>query len=147
MIPALQFGYRSTSVLGGDFVTFLGELTVRGEMGYFITENQETDCCDEPLPLEAEYLQYVLQGEVTGIFDIQFSGQLIGRRVQKAEGMTFNPAPMPQTEATTENFVPGMGTPFAMFTRKGIMLSAIGSLMDSDSNSGLPHLSISKRSG
>ncbi len=131
IIPAPQFGYRSTSALGGDFVTFLGELTVRGEIGYFMSENQETDCCDQPLPLEAEYLQYVLQGEITGPLDIQFSGQIIGSRVLKAEGMTLDPMTSQPIEVTTEYFVPGMGTPFAMFAERGIMLSAIGSLMDS----------------
>jgi hypothetical protein len=87
VLPLPQFGYRSTSVLGGDFVTFFGDLTLRGEMGFFMTENEANDCCDALLPLEAEYLQYVLQGEVTGPFDIQFSGQFIGSTVQKLKDL------------------------------------------------------------
>ncbi len=130
VLPLPQFGYRSTSVLGGDFVTFFGDLTLRGEMGFFMTENEANDCCDALLPLEAEYLQYVLQGEVTGPFDIQFSGQFIGSTVLKAEGLTFNQVILQQTELTKDSFVPGMGTPFAMFAKQAIMLSGTGNLMD-----------------
>ena len=130
VLPLPQFGYRSTSVLGGDFVTFFGDLTLRGEMGYFMTENEDYDCCAALLAMQAEYQQYVLQGEVTGPFDIQFSGQLIGSTVLKVEGLTFNQPDTSRTELTKDSFVPGMGTPFAMFAEQGIMLSATGNLMD-----------------
>ena len=130
VLPLPQFGYRSTSVLGGDFVTFFGDLTFRGEIGFFTTENKKNGCCDALLPLEAEYLQYVLQSEVTGPFDIQFSGQFIGSTVLKAEGLTFNQVTLQQTALTKDSFVPGMGTPFAMFSKQAIMLSGTGNLMD-----------------
>jgi len=117
MIPFIpQFGYRKTDMLGADFVTFVGDFTLRSELGYFNTENIYENNFDMIFDVDADYLQYVFQLEYLGFSDINLGVQLLGTNVLSAEGTTFNgQAPIPLTK---DNFTPGMGTPFAMIAEK-----------------------------
>ena len=128
-----NFGYRKTDVLGVDFVSFLGDFTFRGELGYFMTTNEiekliATDVTFSKLEIDAEYLQFVMQTEWTAPLDILLNLQCIGNQVLSAEGQTFGETGI--EELTKDNFQPGMGTPFAMFSDKALLLSATGNLFD-----------------
>ncbi|MBN4081385.1 hypothetical protein JYT44_03370 [Caldithrix abyssi] len=85
-----QLGYRTTTVWGMDFVTFAGDLTIRGEGAIFKTKTPllKLDLFKIPTNLyefhqEVVYSQYVIQVEYTTALDITFSGQLIGNKVMK----------------------------------------------------------------
>jgi len=126
----LKFGFRETEVYGANFVTFLGDFTIRGEGAYFITDNSNNG---EWLKIEtkAEYLQYVLQGEMTGPYDVALNAQYIGSRILEVEGQTFTRNPdKPFMDLTEDTFTPGMGTPFAMFAENGLSISATGWMFD-----------------
>ena len=127
----MYFGFRKTDVIGMDAVSFIGDLTFRGEVAYFMTETQFTEDLFQKLPVEAEYAQYVLQAEYADPWDIQWSGQLIGNKVMGTEGLIFDPThPTKTAELTEENFHSGMGTPFAILTDLGVMLSATATVFD-----------------
>jgi len=129
-IPNLYFGFRETEVYGANFVTFLGDFTIRGESGYFVTENKTSGDWSK-IETKAEYIQYVFQGEMTGPYDIALNAQYIGSKILNVEGqtLTMNPA-MTFLDLTEDTFVPGMGTPFAMFAENGLSISATGWMFD-----------------
>lgn len=129
-ISEFHFGFRETKVYGANFVTFLGNFTIRGEGGFFSTENNTKGAWNK-IETKAEYLQYVFQGEMAGPYDIALNAQYIGSKTFNVEGQTIsmNPA-MPLIELTDDSFTPGMGTPFAMFAENGLSVSATGWLMD-----------------
>lgn len=129
--PDQHFGFRTTDVFGVDVVGFVSEFTYRGELAYFKTETHINDSWYIRLPSTAEYAQYVMQVEYSGLWDIQWNGQLIGSSVISVQGLAPNMSNlMSPVELTQDNFQPGMGTPFAMFTDLGAMLSASATLFD-----------------
>lgn len=124
-----RFGFRQTDVVGADIVTFISDLTIRGEGAYFKTTNNY----ENVLPIlesSAEYFQYVLQAEYTGFFDVSLVGQFIGNSILSVEGETLDQTTQQVIPITKETFQPGMGTPFAMFVDQALMLTATGNLMD-----------------
>jgi len=131
----MRFGFRNTDVLGMDFVAFPGNWTLRGEGGYFRTKSPEIEAQDPSammfatFPVEAEYLQYVLQVEYQFANQVSLMAQMLGTEVLSAEGL------MPLTTGgvtlvTKENFTPGLGTPFAMISDRVIMLSTMATMLD-----------------
>jgi hypothetical protein len=131
-LERIEFGYRNTEQFGLDFVTFISEFTFRGEFAYFISQHDNSDILIATLlPLEenAEYLQYVLQVEWTALWDIMINTQFIGSKTFFVNGDTFNPI-QGVVSLTKDNFKPGMGTPFAMFSDQSLLFSATGNLLD-----------------
>ncbi len=125
----LNFGYRKTNMIGADFVTFINDFTLRGEIGYFETENiYKNQSAFMIFDTNADYLQYVLQLEYTGFSDINFGAQLLGTNVLSADGTMFNG--QMQVPLTKENFSPGMGTPFAMIAEKALIVNGSTNLLD-----------------
>ncbi len=125
-----SFGYRKTDVIGTDFVTFIGDFTVRSEAGYFHTnDNYDGSKAVTDLDTDATYVQYVVQFEYAGFSDINLGVQLLGTNVLFAEGTIINgQIPVPLTK---ENFTPGMGTPFAMIAEKALIINGSTNLLDS----------------
>jgi len=117
------FSYRKTTVAGIDFVTFVGDFTLRGEGAYFQTKNDYS--CDFKNELEASYIQYAFQMEYLTPFDLLVTGQLIGNHVSSVKGKIYEQSfeMFSARDATEEDFQGGMGTPFAMFTDLGMFLS------------------------
>ena len=126
------FFYRKTDVLGFDIVSFIGDATGRIEAGYYKTENDyETDFS---ILRDASYLQYAVQLEYTTSNDMMITGQIIGSEILEVNGTSYIFGPLgilTETYPTTKDeFQPGMGTPFAMFTDLGLMLSVTGNYWD-----------------
>ena len=130
MIPPIpNFGYRKTDMLGADFVTFIGDFTIRSEAGYFQTKDDyDNSLAIIEFDTDAKYIQYVLQFEYSGFSNINFGVQLLGTNVLSAEGTIFNgQTPVPLTK---DNFIPGMGTPFALIAEKALIVNGSTSLLD-----------------
>jgi hypothetical protein len=125
-----HFGFRKTEVFGADFVTFPGDLSVRGELAYFNTYSDFDSSWTQSLDSKAKYIQYVMQVEYTGPFDIQFMGQFIGNKVLEADGEVLDFETFQVIPLTEDNFLPGMGTPFAMFADRALMVTATGNFFD-----------------
>ena len=124
--------YRKTDEIGIDMVTFIGDLTLRAEAGFFNTQNDlHTDI--ETFK-DAAYLQFAVQAEYTTANDITLMIQLIGNDVLEVNGSTYtydetgNPTEL--VAMNEDEFQQGMGTPFAMFTDLGMFLSATGNYWD-----------------
>jgi hypothetical protein len=109
--------YRKTSVLGFDLVSFIGDFTNRFEIGYFSTENDVKS--DMKTLNDASYIQFTGQVEYSTENDIMFSLQIIGSEILEINGTI-----------TEDEFQPGMGTPFAMFTDLGLSFSASSNYFD-----------------
>lgn len=124
------FGYRKTQMLGLDGVTFYQGVTFRGETAYFKTKNDFTEFQTTSLEADAEYMQYVLQAEFTAPGDLSVSTQLIGNKILKVNGNTYDLFTSTRTKLNEENFSPGMGTPFAVIADRGLMLSLSRSFME-----------------
>ena len=122
----LEFGYRKTDMIGADFVSFLSEFTIRGEFGYFDTSN---DYVEAHSNADANYIQYVVQLEYSGIFDINLGMQLLGTNILSVDGK-ITIGPMPPILLTKDNFTPGMGTPFAMIAKKALVINGSTNLLD-----------------
>ncbi|MED5426763.1 MAG: hypothetical protein VX586_02730 [Candidatus Neomarinimicrobiota bacterium] len=126
-----SFFYRNTSVLGFDLVSFIGDFTNRFEIGYFSTEN-DAEFDMKPLN-DASYIQFAGQVEYSTENDIMFTLQIIGSEILEVNGTNYNfdPFGIPtETPMIEDEFQPGMGTPFAMFTDLGMMLSVAGNYWD-----------------
>jgi len=121
LIP--EFGYRKTTVIGSDLVTFWGDLTFRIESAFFRTKNENNEFA-VVAEQEADYIQYVLQVEYPAPLDITVTGQLIGNRTLKAKGTVLDLATQQMVPLTKDNFVAGMGAPFTMFSRLAALSSA-----------------------
>lgn len=121
--PSFEFGYRKTEVFGIDMVVFPGEATIRTELGYFRTRNDynQSDLTFTSLQeIEADYIQYVFELEMDGPFDVALMGQYIGSEVIELKSDFFD----------KDSFTPGMGTPFAMFADRSLLLTAGATFMD-----------------
>ena len=124
-----NFGYRKTDVIGADFVTFIGDFTVRSEAGYFHTiDDYDGSETEMEFETDANYIQYVLQFEYSGFSDINLGVQLLGTNVLLTEGTIFNG--QSSVPLTTGNFTPGMGTPFAMIAEKALIVNGSTNLLD-----------------
>ena len=132
-----NLGYRKTTVFGSDFVTFIGDLTIRAEGALYNTKSGSTD--DEilsdnyfALNQDVTYSQYVIQLEYTTAADIMISGQFIGSSTIDETNQWFSPKkPSYKIDfIPILPFSPGMGTPLAMFTNKAALISSSGVMMD-----------------
>lgn len=123
---ALEFGYRKTDMIGADFVSFISDFTIRGEFGYFDTSNDYAKALSNA---DANYIQYVIQLEYSGIFDINFGMQLLGTNILSVDGKIII-GPMPPILLTKDNFIPGMGTPFALIAEKALIINGSTNLLD-----------------
>ena len=133
---AMDLGYRKTTMLGSDYVTFVGDFTVRAEGAIYNTKTpsiKNTGLENNYFELNEDvvYSQYVLQLEYTTQNDLMLSGQFIGNSIiaedikwlKSGNEISSNSMVIPE-------FSPGMGTPFAMFSDKALLISSSGVLMD-----------------
>ena len=127
-----KIGYRATSVFGLNMVTFINDITIRAEAGYFTTENNYQESWFQFFETKAEYVQYVIQFEYRTVRSSTIGAQLIGNHVLNAVGQTVDLVTMNSTTLNADNFIPGMGTPFAMISDKS--LSIVGSETFFDEN-------------
>ncbi|MCH8010467.1 MAG: hypothetical protein IIA61_00710 [Candidatus Marinimicrobia bacterium] len=123
-------GYRLTEIWGADVVSFWGDLTFRGETAYFKTINDYDESWSISFESKAEYIQYVLQAEYPGPLDISLMGQFIGNTILKANGETLDRTTEQIVSLDKDNFSPGIGTPFAMFADRSLLLTAGATFMD-----------------
>ncbi|MEE3302568.1 MAG: DUF1302 family protein [Candidatus Neomarinimicrobiota bacterium] len=136
LVSNFDLGYRKTTVLGSDFVTFLGDFTIRAEGALYNTQSASIDRppnSDGYLEIiqDVIYSQYVIQLEYTTATDIMVSGQFIGSNTFDEKNQWFMPkSPSANIEFPVLPFNPGMGTPFAMFTNQAILISSSGVMMD-----------------
>jgi hypothetical protein len=79
---------------------------------------------------EVTYAQSVFQIEYTTSSDITISGQYITSNVSTEKYDWFHTLSVELVQLPNPTFRPGMGTPFAIFTDKAIMLSSSGVMMD-----------------
>ncbi len=125
-----NFGYRKTNMIGTDFVTFINAFTLRGEIGYFNTENiYKNENAFMIFDTNADYLQYVVQLEYSGFSDINLGVQLLGTDIQSTSGFIMNDS-LNLYPLTKENFIPGMGTPFAIITEKALIINGSTNFFD-----------------
>jgi len=127
-----KIGYRATSVFGLNMVAFINDITIRAEAGYFTTENNYQESWVQFFETKAEYVQYVIQFEYRTVRSSTIGAQLIGNHVLNAVGQTVDLVTMNSTTLNADNFIPGMGTPFAMISDKS--LSIVGSETFFDEN-------------
>ena len=136
MVRNFDLGYRKTTVLGSDFVTFLGDFTIRAEGALYNTQSASIDRppnSDGYLEIIQDVInsQYVIQLEYTTATDIMVSGQFIGSNTFNEKNQWFMPkSPSANIEFPVLPFNPGMGTPFAMFTNQAVLISSSGVMMD-----------------
>ena len=117
-----KIGYRATSVFGLNVVTFIDDITIRAEAGYFTTENNYQESWFQFFDTKAEYVQYVIQFEYRLVNSSTIGAQLIGNHVLNAVGQTVDLLTMDQTTLNTDNFIPGLGTPFAMIAEQSLSI-------------------------
>ena len=137
VLDQLNLGYRTTTTWGFDFVTFIGDFTLRGESSIFKTRAPLLSINLFKIPLdlyelhqEVTYAQSVFQVEYTTASDITISGQYIASNVSSERYDWFHTLSVELVQLPNPTFRPGMGTPFAIFTDKAIMLSSSGVMMD-----------------
>jgi hypothetical protein len=108
-----EFCYRKTTMIGADLVSFIGDFTLRGEGGYFQTENDLS--FEYKNEMDAEYVQFAFQLEYMTENDHLISAQLIGNDIISVTGSVFEQGgdTFFSREATEDEFQQGMGTPFA----------------------------------
>ncbi len=132
-IPVM--GYNKSDAYGSGFVWFPGNVTIRGEGMYVHSESPKVTG-DIILKTKADYLQYVLQGEVNGPFSLTLMAQYLGTRVQDyTVTRDFGIIPLETATAIlsslpTSDYQPGLGTPFAIIAENGLMIGAKGNYLD-----------------
>ncbi len=127
-----KFGYRSTSVIGLNMVTFIKDITIRAESALFSTVNDYEVKWYSFLDTKADYLQYVIQIEYRMENSKTIGAQLIGNNVLEATGNTLDLSSMNMTPLNNDNFIPGMGTPFAMISNKSLLIIGSNRFFDDD---------------
>ena len=127
-----KFGYRSTSVIGLNMVTFIKDFTIRAESALFSTINNYEAKWYNYLDAKADYLQYVIQIEYRLENSKTIGAQIIGNNVLKASGNTFDFPSKSMIIINTDNFIPGMGTPFAMISNKSLLIIGSNRFFDDD---------------
>ncbi len=128
-------GYNRSDAIGGGFVWFPGSITLRGEGMWVRSESPDVKDLDYRVHTKANYLQYVLQGEVDGPFDLTVMAQYIGTRIldHSVEDATLLDATivnMIKANLPLGDYQPGLGTPFAIIAENGFMMGAIGTYLD-----------------
>ena len=113
-------------------MTFIKDFTIRAESAYFNTLNDYKANWYNYLDAKADYLQYVLQIEYRMESSKSIGVQIIGNNVFKATGNTVDLSTLSMATLTTENFVPGMGTPFAMISNKSLLIIGSNRFFDDD---------------
>lgn len=132
----IDLGYRKTTMIGSDFVGFIGDFTIRGEAALYNTKTGPIDIAESGnnffvFSEEVLYSQYVLQLEFTTAKDLMLSGQFIGSSVLSDDRKWINDGnEFSSSNIKAPEFSPGMGTPFAMFTNKALLVSSSGVLLD-----------------
>ena len=125
------FVFRKTNVIGIEIVTFIGDASTRIETGYYKTDNDyETNFS---ILKDASYLQYALQLEYTTSNDMMMMSQIFGNEILKVNGtgFVFDPyGTATKTSMTEDDFQPGMGMPFSIFTNMGMTLSITANYLD-----------------
>ncbi len=125
-----RFSYRRSAMLGIDLVTFIGEMTFRGEVALFNTKNDLT--YEYKNNIKATYRQFAFQLEYLTEDDHIISAQLIGNEIINVDGeVYFLGMEIMDRKATKDDLSIGMGTPFAIFTERGAMISFTGNYWDS----------------
>ena len=133
---SMNLGYRKTTMLGSDFVTFVGDFTVRAEGAIYNTKTpsiKDTGLGNNYFELREDvlYSQYVLQLEYTTQNDLMLSGQFIGSSIIAEDRKWLKSGnEILSSSMIIPEFSPGMGTPFAMFSDKALLISSSGVLMD-----------------
>jgi hypothetical protein len=127
-----KFGYRSTSIIGLNVVTFIKDFTLRVESALFSTKNDYEAKWYNYLDAKADYIQYVIQIEYRMENSKTIGAQLIGNNILKASGNTLDLSSMNMTKLNTNNFIPGMGTPFAMISNKSLLVAGSNRFFDDD---------------
>ena len=79
-----------------------------------------------------DYLQYVIQIEYRMENSKTIGAQLIGNNVFEAIGNTLDLSSMNMTPLNNDNFIPGMGTPFAMISNKSLLIIGSNRFFDDD---------------
>ena len=129
-----DLGYRKTSVYGTDLVSFIGDFTLRAEGALYRTINKPIEDDKESLKYllnqEIIYSQFVVQFEYTTENDLMLSAQFIGSELINNKSNWVAPESNEPMELPIPEFSPGMGTPFAMFTDRALLVSSSGVLMD-----------------
>ena len=123
-----MFTYRKTTMLAVDLVTFIGDLTFRGETAHFHTENDMSYIYKNDL--EASYLQFSLQLEYMTENDHIITAQVIGNIILSVSGTIFEPMENSFIKTTEDDLSMGMGTPFAMLSDQGAFLAWTGNYLD-----------------
>ena len=132
----MDLGYRKTTMLGSDYVTFVGDFTVRAEGAIYNTKTpsiKDTGLENNYFELREDvlYSQYVLQLEYTTQNDLMLSGQFIGSSIISEDRKWLKSGnEITSSSMVIPEFSPGMGTPFAMFSVKALLISSSGVLMD-----------------
>ena len=132
----IDLGYRKTTMIGSDFVVFIGDFTIRGEGALYNTKTNHIDIAEPAnnflvFSEEVLYSQYVLQFEYTTAIDLTLSGQFIGSSIITDDGKWLKDGKkFSSNSIINPEFSPGMGTPFAMFTNKALLVSSNGVLLD-----------------
>lgn len=143
----ILFGYRKTSVMGAGSVLLLGDVTLRGDLGYFDTQDQNTDINQAssffpetydslhfsyPLHEESKYYQTTFQLEYTLPFDIRLTCQFF-----TYDTLSYSSDSLPVSEQISipnldidpeqleprHFFTPGMGASLAVLSRKAGFIS------------------------
>lgn len=128
--PVPRFSYRRSTMLGIDLVTFIGEMTFRGEVALFNTKNDLT--YEYKNNIKATYRQFAFQLEYLTEDDHIISAQLIGNEIINVDGEVYLLGmEIMDRKATKDDLSIGMGTPFAIFTERGAMISFTGNYWDS----------------
>lgn len=132
-----QLGYRTTTVWGLDFVTFMGNFTIRGEGAIFKTQSPllQLNLFKIPINLyelhhEIVYSQYVFQIEYITASGFTIMGQILGNNVSNQQYDWFHTLSNELITFGPPEFQPGMGTPFAIFSDQSFLLSSSGTLMN-----------------
>jgi hypothetical protein len=117
----LGLEYNPVQVLGGDFVTFLGDWAIRAEGAYFLTEDKEGN---DPL-IRNPYLQYVLQLDRAGN-NSNLVVQYLGTYITKIDGDdVLNPLSdqvvFKERENEQDNIPSKMGMPFAAIAQNAML--------------------------
>ena len=120
--------YHRTSALGGDLVTFIGDLTVRTEAAYFITEDKKGT---SPV-IRNPYLQYVLQLEYSGD-QVTYMAQYLGTYITQLDGddiPSFTGGVVSEEENEQDQIPPKLGMPFAAIAQNAVMVTAALDISD-----------------
>ena len=113
--------YHRTRVLGGDLVTFIGDLTVRTEAAYFMTEDEEGT---SPV-IRNPYVQYVLQLDYSGDQGT-YMAQYLGTYITRLDGddiTSFTGGVVSEEENEQDNIPPKLGMPFAAIAQNAVMVT------------------------